>query len=361
MTARRRSQAGFTLLELLISMSIMVGVTGAIFAMINPGQGAFRVQPEVSDLQQRLRIAADMINRDLMMAGAGTYSGAAVGPLIQFFPPVVPYRLGKQASDAEAGTFFRSDAVTIIYVPETAAQTTTLDPIAGPSTSVGVVSAAGCPAGDGRCGFDVGQTVLVFDDSGSFDTFVVTGVQDQQLQLERQGQDVSKTYASGAYISQAETHTYYLDPDTDRLMHYDGWESDVPLVDDVVGLEFRYFGDPAPPTSPQPPIGIGNCLFDTAGNTNLASLQDNHHSLIELDPSLLTDGPWCGGDNPFDADLYRIRNIRVELRLQASASDLRGADPDHFRRPGSAVQGTRMLRDYEMSLDVSPRNMGLGR
>ena len=99
---------GFTVIELLVSMAIMVGVTGAIFAMVNPGQGAFRVQPEVADLQQRLRVAADLLNRDLMMAGAGTYSGPAVGPLVQFFPPVLPYRIGKQQSDADAVNFFNA-------------------------------------------------------------------------------------------------------------------------------------------------------------------------------------------------------------------------------------------------------------
>ena len=34
-----------------------------------------------------------------------------------------------------------------------------------------------------------------------------------------------------------------------QLMHYDGADNDVPIVDNVVGLEFEYFGDPQPPMS----------------------------------------------------------------------------------------------------------------
>ena len=54
MNRDRGRHDGFTVIELLISMSIMVGVTGAIFAMVSPGQGAFRVQPEVADLHRNI-------------------------------------------------------------------------------------------------------------------------------------------------------------------------------------------------------------------------------------------------------------------------------------------------------------------
>ena len=35
--------------------------------------------------------------------------------------------------------------------------------------------------------------------------------------------------------------------------------------------------------------------------------------------AILTDGPYCGsGDNQFDADLLRVRKVRVTLRMQAA-------------------------------------------
>lgn len=357
--ACQHDQRGFTVVELLISMSIMVGVTGAFFALVNPGQGIFRSQPEAADVQQRLRVASDVLSRHLMMAGAGTYLGAAVGPMMQFFPPVLPYRIGKQRSDAEAGVFFRPDAITILYVPETAAQTTISDAISNPVDRVRITPQAGCPTGDVRCGFAPGQTVVVFDESGSADTFRITGARDSVVELTRQGQRLSKTFGVGSYISQVETHTYYLDRTQDRLMHYDGWETEIPLLDDIVGLRFRYFAGATPPSSPKPPLGVANCLFDRTGSTRLERLGRAGDHLVELDDRTLEDGPWCGNTNRFDADLYRLRTIRVEIRAQAAMDSLRGSDPQLFRRPGAAVVGTHVVRDHEVRFDVSPRNMGL--
>ena len=88
---RVRGEAGFTLMELLVSSAIMVLITGAIFSMMNPAQGAYKVQPEVSDLQQRLRVGVDTLQKDLVMAGAGTYSGPAAGALSFFIAPIMPY------------------------------------------------------------------------------------------------------------------------------------------------------------------------------------------------------------------------------------------------------------------------------
>ena len=87
-----RSEAGFTIVELLVSSLIMVVVTGAIFALMNPAQGAFQVQPEVSDLQQRLRVGVDTLQKDLVMAGAGTYNGRLAGALTFYIAPIMPYR-----------------------------------------------------------------------------------------------------------------------------------------------------------------------------------------------------------------------------------------------------------------------------
>ena len=58
---RKRGDRGFTVLELMIAMSIILVVTGVIFSLISPSQGSFRVQPEVADMQQRMRVAADIL------------------------------------------------------------------------------------------------------------------------------------------------------------------------------------------------------------------------------------------------------------------------------------------------------------
>jgi hypothetical protein len=76
---------------------------------------------------------------------------------------------------------------------------------------------------------------------------------------------------------------------------------------------------------------------------------------------VLTDGPWCGsGGNRFDADLLRVRRIRVALRLQASDPAVRGTNPAQFRHPGTARNSGAMAADVTVEVDVTPRNFGQG-
>ncbi len=53
----------------------MVTVTGAIFALMNPSQGTSQTQPEVADMQQRMRVGTDTLFKELVMAGAGPIRG----------------------------------------------------------------------------------------------------------------------------------------------------------------------------------------------------------------------------------------------------------------------------------------------
>ena len=65
-----------TLVEALVSTTVMVVVTAAIFDVLSPAGGAFQAQPEVSDMHQRLRVAVDQVKHDLMNAGAGSVLGS---------------------------------------------------------------------------------------------------------------------------------------------------------------------------------------------------------------------------------------------------------------------------------------------
>ena len=100
----RRGDAGFTIIEMLVSSLIMLVVTGAVFTLMNPAQGTFKAQPEVSDLQQRLRIGVDTLQKDLVMAGAGTYNGQSAGALSYFIAPVMPYHAFGDTTDPENGS-----------------------------------------------------------------------------------------------------------------------------------------------------------------------------------------------------------------------------------------------------------------
>jgi hypothetical protein len=352
---------GFSLVESLIAMVLMLVVTGAVFGLVNPGTEFSQSQPEAMDMQQRARVASDILSRDLFMAGAGIYSGPQTGALTNFFPPIIPRRMGMQGADPY--TAVRADGLTIQYVPNTYSQTTIRAPMPITSEEIKVEDMPNCPKGEALCGFKEGMTVLIFDEESHFDFFTITNVQNDAGHLQHYQQDVSYAYDAGAFVTEAATHTYYLDAATRTLRHYDGYLTDVPVVDNVVGLTFTYYGDPNPPLSPKPPVGKSNCLYDAAGNLvgGLQTLASQGGSLAELPLSLFADGPWCGnGNNRFDVDLMRIRTVRVTVRVEASADALRASGAD-FANSGFSGSAVRMLPDFSLRFDVTPRNMNLGR
>jgi len=396
MTTSTRSAAGFSLIEVVIATAIMLTVTGAIFGLLNPSGGMFQAQPEVVDLQQRLRIGVDTLTRDLIMAGAGAYSGSQSGSLGGFFAPIQPSRQGNLAAYDDGPGTYKSDAITLFYVPSTSSQTSISQAMPNASAELKVSPEAGCPNGANLCGFTEGMTVLLYDDTGAFDMMTITQVQDQAAHLQHNQQgDLSKSYGVGTKVVQVQDHVYYLDTATRRLMHYDGFQTAVPVLDEVVGLNFEYYGEPAPPAmadgnglkgqavsyGPKPPaigaanLGGGwpngeNCTIQMSGGIQqprLANLGAVGTGLIKLTQAQMTDGPWCPNAtnaNRFDADLFRIRKVRVTLRLQTGNSQLRGSlqgGQDALFTQAGTGSGNRLVQDQQIRFDVTPRNLNLNR
>ncbi len=65
------TQTGFSLVELMVAITITVIVTGAIYGLVTAGGNAFRREPEIADRQQSIRVAMDSISRDVLVAGQG--------------------------------------------------------------------------------------------------------------------------------------------------------------------------------------------------------------------------------------------------------------------------------------------------
>jgi hypothetical protein len=85
---------------------------------------------------------------------------------------------------------------------------------------------------------------------------------------------------------------------------------------------------------------------------------------VELTAAVLTDGPWCPNSltpNRFDADLLRIRRVRVIVRVQSALASLRGPAGALFLKAGTARAGDRYVPDLEVQFDITPRNMNFGR
>jgi type II secretory pathway pseudopilin PulG len=63
--------SGFSLVELTVALVVTLIVSGAIYGLLAGGQSAFRREPELSDRQQNIRVAMDLIMKDIGNAGSG--------------------------------------------------------------------------------------------------------------------------------------------------------------------------------------------------------------------------------------------------------------------------------------------------
>ena len=412
--ARLGSEAGFTLFEMLVSTGLIVLITSGVFSLLNPSYGTFQVQPEVSDMQQRLRVAADTVQKDLVMAGAGTYSGPMVGTLDNYFAPILPHEVGT-VSPEPAGTFRANplcptrcaSAITIMYVPNTNSQTTIRDDMPTPSAELKVDQQPGCGEDErDLCGFNDGDRVLIFDpaapttysrsptcrtarctcsiattssrrvlrrrldhESGVAHLLPERGASDQHLRapaLQR-----LPVRPAGHRQRRRLPHRVLRRPAAARIVR---------PVSDPTGPWTTY--GPKPPTigtdNDKDPWGTGeNCVFHVDGASGRQVARPQIQTLgtaldgpVPLTDGMLTDGPWCpsatnlSGDampNKFDADLLRVRQVRVTLRVQAANEVLRGPAGTLFRHGGRSRGAERFIPDQEVRFDVSPRNMNLGR
>jgi type II secretory pathway pseudopilin PulG len=331
-----KGTAGYSLIELLVAMGLTASVMAGVLSVVKLSQDAFFRQGEAADAQQRLRVAADSLMKDVIVAGAGADIGSMVGPLGSYFAPVLPYRRGLVRDDP-AGTY-RTDTISVLYVPATAAQTTLGGAMTSRATAASLDVGAGCPVGQAACGFKKGDTVLIYDEIGNFDTFTVGTVSATSMAIaqNKPAGAAATTYRAGSKVVRVIDQTYALKTDEANGIHeivsYDGSaNADAPVVDGIVGLTFEYYGDPKPPMLPRPP-GIDvqttayppgeNCVFQldpvTHARVPRLGVLGGGSGLVLLSPAQLTDGPWCpdaASANRYDADLLRIRKIGVTLRL----------------------------------------------
>jgi prepilin-type N-terminal cleavage/methylation domain-containing protein len=73
-----RRESGFSLVELMVAMTVTLIVSGAIYGLLASGGNAFRREPEVADRQQNIRVAMDLVARDVYSAGAALPTFAQV-------------------------------------------------------------------------------------------------------------------------------------------------------------------------------------------------------------------------------------------------------------------------------------------
>jgi type II secretory pathway pseudopilin PulG len=349
-------QRGYLLIEMLIAAAIACALLSVLLRFAVWAQASVAVQGDVVDVQQRLRVAVESMRHDLLLAGAGPSRGPAPGPLVIVFPPIIPARLGLVDADPELS--FHDDRLSIMYVPDTRAQTALVAAMAGPASPLAIDgNAPGCPPAS-ACDFAPGDDVVIFEPAGAggaHETFTVSAI-DTAWNTLTPSAPLSRAYASGSRVALIVQRIYYLDRAGKRLMVYDGVRSDLPLVDHVVDLRFAYYGDPRAEAVRPPAPGAFNCAY--AGTPPIPLLTNLGGTAPKpLLDSQLTDGPICGqAPNRFDADLLRIRRVVITIRLEAESAEFRGTGPA-FSNSGFSRAATKYVPDLQTTVEVAPRNM----
>ena len=330
------SSRGFTFVELMVAVALMSIIVSAVALLAVNTERLASSQSRDIDAQQRGRVIAETLVRDLRLVGAGVDRGPMFGPLSRSFSPVFPRRVGRTKPDAI--DIARADVITLVHVPDTAVQTS----LATSDTAAsGQIILAPCAGGAMPCPVIRGSTLALFDPPGRVDLLGVLSTTAAATQVRLLGTSAG-VFNVGATVTEVVIRSYWFDAAQGQLRLYDGDASDQPVVDGVTALTFEYFGAIDPPRWPQPPLGQANCLYDSAGTwLGGSTLAANDEALAALPLSMLNDGPWCGaGGAAFDADLLRVRRIRVTARLNASGP----GDP----RP-----------DYRVTFDIAPRNLAI--
>jgi hypothetical protein len=349
-------ERGQGLIELLIASAMGLLVLAVLLQFAISAHTLTSVEGETADLQQRLRVAAETIRHDLMLAGAGPNRGPSRGALNGIFPPILPARVGLSGADPELS--FHADRISIMFVPADAPQTQVISPMASGASPIAIDGMApGCRVMS-ACGFSASMDVLIYEApgvGGTHEVFSLSAV-DVSGNLLIPTAPLSRPYSSHARVAAVVRRTYYLDAAGKRLMMYDGARSDVPLVDHVVDLRFVYYGDPRSESVHPPEAGSSNCAYGGSPPVSLLASLGGQSAKV-MPAAMLTDGPVCG-EHPyvFDADLLRIRRVSCTIRLEAESAEFR-ARGIGFVSPGVSRASAKRVADLQATIDVAPRNM----
>ena len=337
---KRPCEHGFGVLEWLVATVVVLLSLATLLGVLRIVQPQTAAAQRSVEVDQRLRSAVVRIADLLREAGGALPADPRPGALAWWLPPVFPQLRSVTGADGE---FVAADDRFTVYRISPGRATALASPMALPTAPLELLLAGGCPAGRPACGFGPGDRIVVADVTGQYDTPVVGTV----------GPSAITTYAparlSQAYGAQGATLVAGLDvdalafePASRRLRLYRGSAAGMPFADVVETMRIRYFGDPAPPRAPGAP-GRASCVVDETGAPRLPALAPTHGRYAELTPAMLSDGPACGAaPHRFDADLLRVRAVRVTLRMAPEA--------------GPATGTLNRVDPREVTFDVAIRN-----
>lgn len=342
-------RAGTTILDLLVATCVALATLAIVSAALPPVLDVARVVPEATDLQQRARATEAVVAGLIANAGAGA-DLVGEGPLPRAVPAVWPRRVLFAADPPDTAW---ADRVSLVQVEARAAQAPVAAAVVAGSPIVPVAWHPACGSHP-SCGFRRGDLVIVYARTGAMVIAALADVQGLLLTLSTPPDQTIGLPAVAATIS---AKTVSFDAARRQLRRADDAAATQPLTDEVVGVRVRYYGSAAAPRWPALPA-TDTCAVSADGTPHLGLLGPVPGPPVELTVADFTNGPWCGtGAWRFDADLLRVRAVRMAMRLQATSSSVRGQLMEWFARPGQARRPGQEVRDVELDMFVTAPNL----
>ena len=317
---RERRSRGYSLVELLVALTVCTLISSAIAGVVGPARAAFDSAPGALELQQRAHTAADVVSRILRSGGMIADSGSA--------PAILPAALlldPDQSSETRFDSLYAISRTGAAHALLEIDQATTSAPL--------VLSATQCPVAGTVCGFSEGMIAAIADGTGRFDVFEIVAI-DAAARALIASVPFDPPYSSGATLVAVEAHRYWLERNAEgssTLMRDSAGGAVQPVVDDVTAVSFEGWRE-------------GESATD----------------LVPLETAEARDGPWHQGgpEGSYDEDMRRLRRIDITMRIIVRSVFLRRPASDLFDRNGSAAPTpSRWVPDRVVKSSITLRNL----
>jgi prepilin-type N-terminal cleavage/methylation domain-containing protein len=320
---RRIRQQGFSLVELVIAMTVTLIISGAVFQLVTAGQTAFRKEPALADRQQNIRVAIDVISQDLYRAGYG---------LPQF---------------AQAFT----DSLDAVG---------SLGPLGEDTDELEIFAATECPTLT-VCDAGTGSSMTTFEplsDCYVFPALVILGDETTWglRWAEKPGTGSSGSCPSGSHGSGSRNGHVVFPHGQAPLVNppggFSGWEPEWMLVGQAIHYRVRTDADGVPSLErsayggqnlPGPGGGTSSWEIVARGVEDL-QVEYLNGAGWQDEPGTISCGTNCDAPTQAEYDTL-IRRVRVRLSARAEAPNLQGQSTSAV---GNAVRG-------QLVTEVAPR------
>lgn len=202
---RGQDPRGFTVIELLIALAIVMAIAGALAQVVEPARAAFDRVPAELDVLQRGRTAIDVISQALRSA---VNTVVSTGTTLTVVVPIVDGAQGVLAGDQSGPAF------TLATTP--------------------------CPNVKDVCGFTPGMFAVITDALGHYDVFEVASTAPGSRTLTT-NQGLSRAYPIGSVVHESDQYTFSLATQSDgslSLIRQTAAGAVQPMVDFVSTLSF---------------------------------------------------------------------------------------------------------------------------